>query len=212
MKTYRQEFRSAKRNNETFAQFVTNLRRKLQFWLTAAEVPKTCDGLLDFIIYDQFMASIPLDLRTHLKEQGHKRLATAIEAADNWLSAHPEKPKLKFTLNTNPPGNSTANVSSSQIKSPKLNPPLNKNINCYNCGVNGHLKSNCPTIFKQKSNFQSSKTNNVNTVGISYDKNISRKFMCQGTVNGSNVSTIVRDTGCSCVVVAEDVLRDVKFD
>ena len=39
------------------------------------------------------------------------------------------------------------------------------------------------------------------------DKN-PRKFMCCGSVNGTPVSTICRDTGCSSVIVSDSILPD----
>ncbi|XP_045101509.1 uncharacterized protein LOC123498472 [Portunus trituberculatus] len=34
-------------------------------------------------------------------------------------------------------------------------------------------------------------------------------YFSSGTINGARVSTIIRDTGCSCVIVSEEVLPDV---
>ena len=39
------------------------------------------------------------------------------------------------------------------------------------------------------------------------DKN-PRKFMCCGSVNGTPVSTICRDTGCSSVIISDSILPD----
>ena len=39
------------------------------------------------------------------------------------------------------------------------------------------------------------------------DKN-PRKFMCCGSVNGTPVSTIYRDTGCSSVIIFDSILPD----
>ncbi|XP_047478945.1 uncharacterized protein LOC125032028 [Penaeus chinensis] len=49
------------------------------------------------------------------------------------------------------------------------------------------------------------------TVNFSFDDNSPRKFLTSGTINGSWVSTILRDSGCSCVVVAEQLLPDVDL-
>lgn len=36
-----------------------------------------------------------------------------------------------------------------------------------------------------------------------------KKFAVAGTVNGARVTTILRDTGCSCIIVSEEALPDV---
>ncbi|XP_037784772.1 uncharacterized protein LOC119580748 [Penaeus monodon] len=47
--------------------------------------------------------------------------------------------------------------------------------------------------------------------GLHRDDNSPRKFLTSGTINGSWVSAILRDSGCSCVIVAEQLLPDVDL-
>lgn len=37
------------------------------------------------------------------------------------------------------------------------------------------------------------------------------KFETSGTINGHNVSTIIRDTGCSCIIISDKILPDVDI-
>ena len=46
-------------------------------------------------------------------------------------------------------------------------------------------------------------------VGFCFSKPSTLQYFTSGTINGSRVSTIVRDTGCTCVLVSEEVLPDV---
>ena len=51
------------------------------------------------------------------------------------------------------------------------------------------------------------KTANVK-VGFALDNKIPAGELVSGTVNGSRVSTILRDTGCSCFVVSDKLIPD----
>lgn len=203
--TYRFEFRTAKRTTETYAQFVTNLRRKFSFWLAAADVEDEYESLKEFVLLDQFLSSISPDLRIHLKQHGNLSLDRAAELSDYWLAAHNFKPKPKEASSI-----SLSNLSQASSKS--SNSPSTKsraNVTCHNCGEKGHIKPECPTMVRSKSKHSNNSNSKINTVGVSFSKCIADEFMCQGTVNGFNVSTIVRDTGCGCVVVSSDVMHSV---
>lgn len=68
----------------------------------------------------------------------------------------------------------------------------------------GHIKPCCP-----KNPFAFKQSNYI--VNFSFDDNSPRKFSTSGTINGSWVSAILRDSGCSCVIVAEQLLPDVDL-
>ena len=53
------------------------------------------------------------------------------------------------------------------------------------------------------------KFKSVGKVGFCFYKTPTQQCFTSGTINGSRVSTIVRDTGCTCVLVSEEVLPDV---
>ena len=92
--TYRSEFRAARvGSDETYAQFVTTLSRKLDFWISSTKIEKTYQHLRDFIILDQLLAGMPNELRLFLKEKGHLSLADTAAYADNWSVAHKIKAK-----------------------------------------------------------------------------------------------------------------------
>lgn len=77
-------------------------------------------------------------------------------------------------------------------------------VTCHGCGEVGHIKPRCPPnplAFKQS----------IYNVNFSFDDNSPRSFLTSGTINGSWVSTILRDSGCSCVIVAEQLLPDVDL-
>ena len=201
---YRLEFRSLKVSpGETYEQFCSQLGRCLDNWLRSNNVTSTYESLRDFIIYDQFMASVSPDIRLFIKERNATALPEVVKLADNWSMARggrikrpaDSKPKTKI----NDPKSDSSNA---------RKPRDYSNVKCHGCGEMGHIKPKCPknplSYANANSNFKSS---NVR-VNFCLDDTTPREFMSCGTVNGSRVSTILRDTGCSCIIVADEILPD----
>ena len=239
--TYRQEFRMAKiGSEETFAMFASGLRRKLEFWFNAAKVERTVEGLTEFLILDQLMAGVSMELRQFLKEKGKLSLDETIKAADNWSSAHGrQRSTVNFGGNNNKKfgnWNSTqhkeSQKSSHQGESPKsqsgqsgqsqaksstqlyTNKATEKQSEvykgppkCFTCGVVGHTRSKCPKMERPDH-----KISNIYSLNNNYNSSYSERFITAGTVNGLEVAGIVRDTGCSCVVLASSVLPEIIAD
>ena len=42
-------------------------------------------------------------------------------------------------------------------------------------------------------------------------KLIGEEYLSSGSLNGKVVSRILRDTGCSCIIVSDGVLGDIDF-
>ena len=74
-----------------------------------------------------------------------------------------------------------------------------KKVKCFGCGELGHTRNKC--------------TNKVlpteNIARCFNETNYDAPF-CNGTFNGSHVSTILRDTGCTCVVVSSELLPNLN--
>ena len=82
--TLRQDFRSLKiRPNETYDQFSVRLGRAFDLWLNSRERERTFDELRQFVLIDQFLASVSSDLRMYLKERNMFTLDEITELADN---------------------------------------------------------------------------------------------------------------------------------
>ena len=61
---YRLEFRSRKLSpGETYEQFLTHLGRCFDNWVRSFNVEQSYESLREFILFDQFMASIPPEIR-----------------------------------------------------------------------------------------------------------------------------------------------------
>ena len=195
---YRAEFRGAKvKSGESYQQFSTQLTRLFQAWLETSGVDAAYDSLKDFMILDQFLASLAPELRLFVKERLPKTLAEATQLADNWASAHNSYSKYRF----DPSGKKYKSTPSSPKPPPKASPV----VKCHQCGEEGHIRPRCP---KNPRAFKDGTTTPRHEVRFCWEAPRVPNYRVSGTINGSWTSFIIRDTGCSCIVVAEDVLPD----
>ncbi|XP_063598199.1 uncharacterized protein LOC134774732 [Penaeus indicus] len=147
---------------------------------------------------DQLKSCVSPDICMFKKENSASTLDEAVRFADTWASAHVSYPKSNTCLHRGKRMVQTKQMvpEEAEVKAPR------PKVTCHGCGKVGHIKPRCPKnpfAFKQQSSY---------TVDFSYDDNSPRKFLTSGTINGSWVSTVLRDSGCSCVIVAEQLLPD----
>ena len=221
---YRSEFRSMRiSSQETYEQFAIKLGRTLDYWIESKNVEHDYGKLREFIIADQFIAAASPELRIFLKEHNTFTIKEMTKLADNWSTAHSAypkaKPKFKLdeykNLNTEISRGTTDHKITNDNFEKKLDPPPpvsqpsiyppRSNVKCYSCGATGHIKSRCPTNPDLNSNA------NPQIVGFCFHDRPTDKFLVSGTVNSANVSTVIRDTGCSCVIVSDLVLPNVDL-
>ena len=197
---YRKFFRSTRiQPDSTFQHFTIDLSRKFDLWLNSANVDRDFDSLRDYMLVDQFMAAIPPEVCTFVREHKVAKLNDIGLLADNYASAHsgsypstkkkPVNSPLTETNHSSKPLNSNTKIS------------YDKNIKCFSYGLLGHRKSVCPR----------NPVSSVHRVTCDLDNQDVLGPMYCGTVNGSRVSTILRDTGCTCVVVSDNVLPDADL-
>ncbi|XP_050703984.1 uncharacterized protein LOC126989430 isoform X2 [Eriocheir sinensis] len=159
------------------------------------------------MILDQFMASVPAELRMFLKENNIRTLDEAVKRADIWASAH--RYYSRYPSVTEPNERPLSTKPSSSKGSPSTS-RKSSSVKCHNCGEPGHIRPNCPqnpALFKQKPKSDPS-PGNVK-VASCLSKPSCQQYYTTGTINGSRVSTIIRDTGCSRILVSEEALPDV---
>ena len=227
--TFRSDFKSMKLGNESCIQYFARLKRAFREWVSSEGVDRRDpDELESFFLYDQFLASIPSELRTHLKERKFSNENDFLECGDLWLSAHKKsftKPKFdskaKFHTSTSPrsagttytsPSNSknVSNVSTHERKPVPKNDHVSKGTVCYGCGQVGHIKSQCKN--PRSNNNNNSSNNDVANINFATIGNVAPEYMACGTVNGLNVSTIVRDTACEAVLISDDCLPNLTTE
>ena len=206
---YRTEFRGLRaRPDETFEQFSHRLRRTLNRWLGSSSLPHaSVEDLKDFFIADQLMAAVDPSLRTFAKEHKITSLANLTDLADLWATAHNKPLRSKEVKGpSNRPrafesSKGTYNSpSSNSHRAPDRRLPK-KSVTCYSCGLEGHVRANCPT------NPAADSGRSVK-VDFCLERPPDREYRTSGTLNGANVSSIVRDTGCQSVIVSEALLPD----
>ena len=131
-----------------------------------------------------------------------------VKIADGWTSAHKgyfkSGPRVIFTAgkNTGQASSQSSTKSANRSEGNKTSSDYTGNrIACYGCGKFGH----CPST---PGNFHTGKGNSSENIQFYLDDKNPRKFVCCGSVNGTHVSTICRDTGCSSVIISDSILPD----
>ena len=202
---YRLDFRSAKiRDGENYTQFSVHLTRLFQSWLEASKIEEDFNALKEFMVLDQFLASLHPELHTFIKEHRPSSLSSAVQLADDWTSAHhSSRPSAKSASRpVKPPRKASPPARSSST------PSTSSTIKCHGCGEVGHIRPRCP---KNPRAFKESPPSQPFTVGFCLAEHRVPRPLVAGTVNGSWTSSIFRDSGCTCIVVADEVLPDADL-
>ena len=80
-------------------------------------------------------------------------------------------------------------------------------MTCHNCGKAGHIRPHCP---KNPGAFKDGTTATPPyKVGFCIEDHKVPNLSVTETINGSWSSSIIRNTGCSGVVVSEETLLDI---
>ena len=83
--TYRERFRSsAKRSEESYAEWSVRLRVYLGRWVREAEVDEF-QGLMDLIMREQLLSATPPELRVWLKERDPQSVGQLTRLADIYI-------------------------------------------------------------------------------------------------------------------------------
>ena len=200
---FRVDFRSSKiQPGETYQQFSIQLGRYFEQWLEASNIDSTFSSLKDFMVLDQFLASLLPDLRTFIKERGVYTLGEAVQLADNWTSARNLYPKSSHSSQASRKSNKKE-PAFTDAGSPAAKGSVST-LKCHQCGEVGHIRPRCPKnprAFKQE-------TSSTVKVGFCCDDRKVSNYCVSGTINGTWTSTIIRDTGCSSLIVSEEALPD----
>ena len=215
--TYRRQFRGAKlRKGETPTEFATRLTDLARRWTKECS---SVDELLDLLVHEQLINSLPEDVRLWVRERKPKTSTEAGALAEDFLQARATENEGRPRSNKDrqerraPPGDCPrcGNPGHWASECPKYGTKAdNKTVNnrsrkqevqCFNCKEKGHMSYNCPkntglycdvtTEPPQESTHQAIK-----------EKEVYRR----GRVNGIPVEDIVLDTGASRTLVREDLV------
>ena len=169
--TYRSKYHGlVPKNNEDFKVFTNDLKVTLDKWIDSADIVKSYDGLLQFILIDKVLTAVHPDLYAYLQERKPKDLKTVTELTQKYMAAHPGKQVNKEELTHNIFMAQAAHDRSGSRgpfraqdtgrgKWSDRRPPSSsrQNIRCFNCNQLGHYQSECTTRTGRNEN-----TNNYN--------------------------------------------------
>ncbi|XP_073233658.1 uncharacterized protein [Porites lutea] len=86
---YRRKFRASKLEvDESPEQFIVRLDRYLLRWLELSNTDRSFEGVKELIVKEQFIDSCPKELAIHLRERAPETLAQIAKIADQYLEAH----------------------------------------------------------------------------------------------------------------------------
>ncbi|XP_068206234.1 uncharacterized protein [Palaemon carinicauda] len=187
---YRTAFKTAKMDSKsTYEQYLNMLFRNFDLWINSLSVTKDYEVLRNIIVCDQFMSTLPKEMRLFLKERKPRTPEDYSSLADTYASAHkcyPKDEQKSFRHNANL-SSSSDKISASE-KPEKTSSSRPGKIACYGCGQSGHISRNCPNKVPKK------KSESSLEIGQVLDNTGVCGPMVCGIVNGVTVSTILRDT------------------
>ena len=249
---FRQEFRSVRLGSEeSWESFSIRLGRLLDFWVESSGVESSAAGLRAFILQDQFLASLPNELRVHVKQCNPQSLPEMVSLAHHWSMARKNYGRV-IASKPGPVRNEKPKDTSGKGQLyVKLKPEPgvkhdNRPLKCFACGMPGHVRARCPqnpasfatragpspdtTVRFCKcmmvSGSESAHPLHPSEPQIQFypeDHNRNVKTPCElaaidktpghlmsnGTINGTPVTKIYRDTGCDGVVISSKLFPDL---
>jgi hypothetical protein len=228
---FKRRFRTARPEaNEAPQQYIARLRRYMERWLELASVEEdNYEQLKDFFIKDQFLYTCSPELAIFLKERPTNDLEDIAEKAEKFLDARrfsrPVKSESRLSSNTAVKTGDTYPGNGRNIARPQFDAMRQGNTRpkekprCYICNSESHRMRDCryrvqanamnqiegqsdvslscarvrPTSIEAPSGKRSIETGSL--------------LLELGTVNNQQVS-VLRDTGCTSVVVKRDLVAD----
>ena len=228
--SYRQRFCSGRRGKEeSNKELVVCLNDLATKWLKER---KSREEVVDQIVLEQFLKTLPDDIRVYIRERSPKTSEEAAKVADDYLQARKEviswdadkrggdRSSGRRCHRCGKLGHLAKECQAQHLVLPQRqekvadhsagkNPKKDlKDIECYNCHRKGHYSSNCP----QNAMFNSERM--VRCGVISEVKR--RPFIAQvgvmkpGFVEGESVNDILVDSGCARTMVHEKLVPEGK--
>ncbi|XP_068237395.1 uncharacterized protein [Palaemon carinicauda] len=102
---YRTAFKTAKMDSKsTYEQYLNMLFRNFDLWINSLRITKDYEDLRNIIVCDQFMSTLPKEMRLFLKERKPRTPEDYSSLADTYASAHkcyPKDEQKSFRHNAN---------------------------------------------------------------------------------------------------------------
>ncbi|XP_069958553.1 uncharacterized protein [Cherax quadricarinatus] len=191
--SYRKDFRYATlQPGQNFQQLQVTHFRLLDFWIESSGIDHSYESLRDFMVADQFLTALPHQIRTFIRERNLIKAEEVAEVADLYAEAHNSYKDLKGSnLKGNGSPEPKIKKPTVEAKSPAIIPT------CHQYGGIEHKRPDCPS-------------KKIEKVGRCFVDGNDQAPFCSGAVNGIKVSDILRDTGCTCIVISDKLFPYFK--
>jgi hypothetical protein len=154
---FRKKFKNSRpEKSESGPQYATRLVNYFKRWVDLATTKQDKEGIVELLICDQFLHSIPLNMATFIRERKPKDIDAMCELADQYIQAHGG---WWYSSSSNK-GKSNGNYSNreySNSRKPKYNAKTNESSkskpnfnssqkfkgNCWICEKPGHQAKDC---------------------------------------------------------------------
>ena len=192
-----------------YSQFLIFLFRQFDFWINSTSISKDYKSLRDFIVGDQFLSTLPVDLRLFVKERKPASAEEMAELADTYASTRKQFHNAGSKNSEGKGVNKKSECKDSKVgSSEQKESSKQSNRLCYKCGESGHLIAWCP--LRNNAGKQNAKVDLV----VYYSGR--EGPISSGKVNGVNVGKILRDTRCTSVLVNDKCVslpdeKDLRF-
>ena len=151
---FRKRFKNSKpEQGESGPSYATRVLNYFERWVDLSTSENTHESLIDLIVRDQFLHSIPRDMATFIRERKPKDIKAVTHLADQYIEAHGgwsgsgaysyKKNNKTFTGSKSNSQNTDANSSKHNNSSTSSSDQLRKKGACYICNRPGHHARDC---------------------------------------------------------------------
>ena len=197
---YRQKFRTQRKTeNQSYVEFLREKENALDKWCDSKRIDGDAEKLRQLILAEEFLNSVPEEVRVHLSERKTDVTYEMAALADEYILTHrktKEKPytgsKVKFKAELSPEGRPKEGNRTFQSSS--------RTVVCYKCGKAGHIAIRCQLgKGPERNQTQPRKPQGAVTTprGNQSYRPWTKKGMIRGPHGGPVEVSILRDTGAS---------------
>ncbi|XP_060070261.1 uncharacterized protein LOC132550238 [Ylistrum balloti] len=202
---FRKLFRTARpEGGETFSQFASRLQNYVERWVELSKTGKTYEQLRDLMLRDQFIHCCGQDLSLFLKERSPTSIIDMARLADQFVEARGTR--ANQVISKGQKTGTSKPHSSGTTEAPVSRAPT-KDKKCYNCGKLGHISYEC----RAKKNASGSKVAALVDQQHRKEKDSDESMPVKKGYIGDHSVTVLRDTGCSGVVVRKCLVDEGCF-
>ena len=232
--------KSVKDKGETACQFSARLGKYFDRWVELSDTTKTYEGLREFMVKEKFLALLPTEVSTYVREHKKQSLNDCSQMADRYIDAHNIKTGIaKSAKSQYKPWKENKDSSGNQnkVQGKEIQSPGKPRITCFLCDKPGHKAIDCK--LKQKVKMAAATVVNNNTeckdiasclkvlekkygkafkqsplyIGLSVprdERNTKHLPVEKGFVNSQPVQ-VLRDSGCTGIIIKKSLIKEKQL-